>query len=95
MVTRLVGIFSLSGTTPPPFQIKLQILLVPCREELLISPSGHLSRVGNSLLLLGTLSLCRRWGPPVPLLPSPQQDPLLTSTAKVPPMGNTTPGDEV
>lgn len=46
MVTRLVGIFCLSGTTPPPFQIKLQILLVSCSEELLMSPLGKAASAG-------------------------------------------------
>lgn len=39
MVTRLVSIFSLSCTPPPPFQTKLQTLLVPCSEELPLSTS--------------------------------------------------------
>lgn len=40
MVTRLVGISSLSGTPSSPFKTKLQILLVPWREELLMPTSA-------------------------------------------------------
>lgn len=97
MVTRLVSIFSLSCTPPPPFQTKLQTLLVPCREELPLSTSvAKATQQGWKLTGFVEHSPCAELdGHLLSLSPSPHSRTLLTSTAKAPPRGNTTPGHQV